>query len=157
MTLILAPSSILHSGVSDTGSDFYSSTLKISVFYKVGSYTTFGGRKKFNEVAGLGQGWLLRSQNSLANIQREEGSPSSGSCCSQTRSTYNSFRNEAAEIERANAEANSWRHTSNYVEARGTLVPATEYLTRAVNIAERDGVLWGQLLSLVRSACHHNL
>ncbi|ERF72206.1 hypothetical protein EPUS_02093 [Endocarpon pusillum Z07020] len=103
-------------------------------------------------LQGLGQSWLLRSQNSLARIQREEGSPSSGSYYSQARSTYNGSWDEAAEIARATAEANSWRHTANYVEARGTLVPATEYLTRAVNVAERNGVLRGQLLALAAEA-----
>ncbi|KAF7502651.1 hypothetical protein GJ744_005405 [Endocarpon pusillum] len=103
-------------------------------------------------LQGLGQSWLLRSQSSLARIQREEESPSSDSYCSQARSTYNDSWDEAAEITRANAEANSWRHMANYVEARGTLVPATEYLTRAVNVAERNGVLRGQLLALAAEA-----
>lgn len=88
---------------------------------------------------GLGQAWLLRSQTSLAKIQIEEGS-SNGS--------HDSV-DDAANITHAAREANSRRHTAHYVEARGTLIPATEYLTRAVNIAEQEGVLEGRLLCLV--------
>jgi len=98
--------------------------------------------EKANSNIGLGQGWLLRSQTSLARIQCDEGSPSSGSSGGQAQ--------EAVEIARAAADATARRHTSNYVEARGTLIPATEYLTRAIHAAERQGILRGQLLSLVR-------
>ena len=56
---------------------------------------------------------------------------------------------EAAEMARAAGEANNRRHTADYVEARGTLIPATEYLASAVTVAERQGVVDGQLLSLV--------
>jgi hypothetical protein len=101
--------------------------------------------KKAHSKIGLGQGWLLRSQTSLARIQCDEGSPSSGSSGGQAQ--------EAAEFARAAADANARRHTSNYVEARGTLIPATEYLTRAIHAAERQGILRGRLLSLVRWSC----
>ena len=56
---------------------------------------------------------------------------------------------EATETARAASEANSRRHTADYVEARGTLIPAAEYLARAVSVADRQGVPDGQLLALV--------
>jgi hypothetical protein len=56
---------------------------------------------------------------------------------------------EAAEIARAASEANSRRHTADYVEARGTLIPATEYLASAVSVADRQGISDGRLLALV--------
>lgn len=115
--------------------------------------TSFERPENPNPKTGLGQAWLLRSQTSLAGIQSEEGNSSSGMYDYCPRSTSNDFLDEEADYTLATTEANSRRHTADYVEARGTLIPATEYLTRAVNIAERDGVLQGQLLSLVRLSC----
>jgi hypothetical protein len=106
--------------------------------------------KKADVNTGLGQAWLLRSQNSLARIQLEEGSPTSAIFGEEPQSAWDDDVDEAADTASTMAEANNRRHTSNYVEARGTLIPATEYLTRAVNIAARDGLLRGHLLSLVR-------
>ena len=102
-----------------------------------------------NLVAGLGQAWLLRSQPSLARIQIDEGSSSSCFSNGQGRSAPGDAVDELVDTARAASEANSQRHTAEYVEARGTLIPATEYLTSAVNVAEQQGVLDGQLLSLV--------
>jgi hypothetical protein len=39
---------------------------------------------------------------------------------------------------------------ADYVEARGILVPATDYLARAVVAARAQGNITGQLLSTVR-------
>jgi hypothetical protein len=93
---------------------------------------------------GLGQAWLFRSQKSLAKIQLEEGSSSSSVSGGYGRSASSDPYDDGAN------EANARRHGADYVDARGTLIPATEYLTRAVNLAEREGVLGGHLLSLVR-------
>ena len=41
-------------------------------------------------------------------------------------------------------------HGADYVEARGTLVPSTEYFSRAVDIAQEQGELSGELLAMVR-------
>lgn len=45
-------------------------------------------------------------------------------------------------------------HTADYVEARGVLLPATEYLKRAVDSAQVQGILTGQLLATVRHNLH---
>lgn len=42
-------------------------------------------------------------------------------------------------------------HGADYVEARGTLQPSTEYLSRAVRAAEKKNELTGELLVLVSS------
>lgn len=114
------------------------------------SYTSYWEQAvKTKSIPGLGEAWLLRSQTSLAKIQLEEGSSSTGTCSDEDWSTsYDSF-DETADFIHATTEANARRHTSDYVEARGTLIPATEYFTRAVNLAERQGGLGGHLLSLV--------
>lgn len=91
----------------------------------------------------------MRSQPSLSRIQLEEGSSPSGKRNAHVRNGSNDCLDDGSDSSYAAMEANSRIHTADYVEARGTLIPATEYLTRAVNIAERQGVLQGQLLSLV--------
>jgi hypothetical protein len=52
---------------------------------------------------------------------------------------------------RGNAEAESRLHTADYVEARGILLPAVEYLKRAVELAGTQEKVTGDLLSLVSS------
>jgi hypothetical protein len=56
---------------------------------------------------------------------------------------------EARDAERATAEADARAHTADYVEARGMLIPAVDYFSRAVEVAERVGELTGELLSEV--------
>lgn len=46
-------------------------------------------------------------------------------------------------------EADARLHTSDYVEARGMLLPAVEYFDRAVRAAEMQGLSSGDLLALV--------
>lgn len=75
---------------------------------------------------GLGQAWLLKSQGFLSRIHREEGS-----------------------LPANEAQSNERLHNANYVEARGILVPSTEYFSSAVKAAERKGQLSGELLALV--------
>jgi len=97
----------------------------------------------------------LRSQGALARIHREEGSSSSG-LSSVRPGTANSASytssDEARDAARAAAEADARIHTPDYVDARGILLPATEYFTRAVGVAERNNALTGELLALVRLA-----
>ena len=104
-------------------------------------------------ILGLGQAWLCRSQNVLARIHRAEGSSSSGSSgrarSLSDRLVYTSSE-EARDTERATAEADARAHTADYVEARGMLIPAVEYFSRAVTLAERDGLLSGELLAEVK-------
>ena len=83
-----------------------------------------------------------------------EGSSSSGSSGRpQSRSdrfAYSSAE-EARDAERATAEADARAHTADYVEARGMLIPAVDYFARAIDVAERDEMLTGELLSEVRT------
>ena len=107
---------------------------------------------------GLGQAWLARSQNVLARIHRTEGSSSSGSSgrarSVSDRLSYTSAE-EARDAARAAVEADARAHTADYVEARGMLIPAVDYFFRAINVAERDGGLAGELLSEVRTCPIH--
>lgn len=111
-----------------------------------------------NPLEGLGQAWLARAQHSLARIHREEGSSSSGMSGSRTgiatgSVTYTSS-DEARDIARAAVEADARLHTSDYVEARGILLPSTEYFSRAVDMADRIGTQSGDLLALVCCGFH---
>jgi hypothetical protein len=56
---------------------------------------------------------------------------------------------DAREHIRGIIEADNRAGTADYVEARGMLLPSTEYLQRAVAAAERTSTLTGELLSLV--------
>lgn len=105
-------------------------------------------------MTGLGQAWLARSQSVLARIHRTEGSSSSGSSgrpqSMSERFAYSSSE-EARDAERATAEADLRAHTADYVEARGMLIPAVDYFSRAIEVADREGRLTGDLLSEVRT------
>lgn len=68
------------------------------------------------------------------------------------RFSYSSVE-EARDAERATADADARAHTADYVDARGMLIPAVDYFSRAIRKAERDGGLTGELLSEVR-ICH---
>jgi TPR repeat protein len=93
----------------------------------------------------IGHNWLLRAQRSLANVCRAERGSSSGSGSSAT-TPGNDHEVISA---RAYAEAEQRLHTADYVEARGILVPAIEYLQRAVDAAHAQGNVQGPLLSTV--------
>jgi hypothetical protein len=56
---------------------------------------------------------------------------------------------DAREAERAVQDADARAGTADYVEARGMLLPSTEYFQRAVTAAERREAVTGELLSLV--------
>ena len=83
-------------------------------------------------LRGLGQMWLSRAQPALARIHASQGRSSSGG--------GNSSRSESA------AEAERRVGTADYVEARGFLQPATEYLERAVAAASNQDAISGDLL-----------
>ncbi|KIW41081.1 hypothetical protein, variant 3 [Exophiala oligosperma] len=107
---------------------------------------------------GLGQNWLARSQAALSRIHRQEGGSSSGSSgrplSTNDRIGYSSSE-EAREADRANVEADARAHTADYVEARGMLIPAVDFLSRAVEITEADGTLTGDLLSEAAESLMH--
>lgn len=83
-------------------------------------------------LRGLGQMWLSRAQPALARIHASQGRSSSGG--------GNSSRSESA------TEAERRVGTADYVEARGFLQPATEYLERAVAAASNQDAIPGDLL-----------
>ena len=53
---------------------------------------------------------------------------------------------EDTDAARATAEANVQLNTSNYVEARALLVPATDFFRRAAEVAERQDGVTGDIL-----------
>lgn len=95
----------------------------------------------------------MRSQETLARIHRQEGSSSSGRSSGRPysgsdRMSYTSS-DDARDTERAISEADTRAHTADYVEARGLLLPAIEYLSRAVTLCEDAGRVNGDILSMV--------
>jgi hypothetical protein len=80
-----------------------------------------------------------------------EGSSSSGSSGWRggPGSHVYTSSDEARDAARAAEEADARLHTPDYVEARGILLPSTEYFTRAVNSAELTGQMTGDLLTQV--------
>lgn len=56
---------------------------------------------------------------------------------------------EARDAERATMEADARAHTADYVEARGTLIPAVDYFARAIEALGDEGRHNGELLSEV--------
>ncbi|RMZ77013.1 hypothetical protein DV738_g4555, partial [Chaetothyriales sp. CBS 135597] len=119
-------------------------------------------------LTGLGHAWLLRAQGTLARIGRNDSSSSGASSTRPSSSTGPvSFTSsdDARETARATAEADALAGTPDYVEARGMLLPATEYFQRAIVAAERLNRLDGSLLSFAAEAhislgsvspSHHN-
>ncbi|KAJ4288011.1 hypothetical protein N0V90_012027 [Kalmusia sp. IMI 367209] len=94
----------------------------------------------------IGRNWLFRAQKSLANIHlSEQSSTSSGGSQSAPLSTSEEHR----QVTRANVEAESRLYLSDYVEARGILLPAVEYLKRAAEAARVQEKITGDLLSTV--------
>jgi len=110
--------------------------------------------ENLNALQGLGQAWLARAQACLARIHRLEGSSSSGSSGWRggPGSHVYTSSDEARDAARAAEEADARLHTPDYVEARGILLPSTEYFTRAVNSAELTGQMTGDLLTQAAEA-----
>ncbi|KAL9623969.1 MAG: hypothetical protein Q9160_001722 [Pyrenula sp. 1 TL-2023] len=113
-----------------------------------------GDPENLDALINLGHSWLLRAQSSLARIHREEGSSSSGLSSGRPPSAHASYtsNDEARDAARAAAEADARIHTPDYVEARGILLPATEYFSRAVSVAQGNNAISGRLLTLVSPA-----
>lgn len=110
-------------------------------------------------LRGIGQAWLSRAQPTLARIQRTDSSSSSGGSArsgsgsqrSQSSRTTGSSAERERQAEAAAKEAERKAGTADYVEARGFLQPATEYLDKAVAAASSQRVLSGDLLATVRT------
>ena len=95
---------------------------------------------------GLGNAWLLKSQKTLARIQREESSSSSDT---------NSSPESRIRIRRRDQDCQDLARISSpdYVEARGTLRPALDLFDRAIQVADVQESTSGGLLSLVSLGC----
>ncbi|KAF2217880.1 hypothetical protein CERZMDRAFT_92520 [Cercospora zeae-maydis SCOH1-5] len=92
-------------------------------------------------LRGLGQAWLARAQPALSRIQREEGrSASDGTPQSRSGSAS------------SQTEAEKRTGTAQYVEARGSLQPAIDYLERAIAAATSQRLLTGDLLATTAEA-----
>jgi hypothetical protein len=102
------------------------------------------------DQAVIGQYWLLRAQKPLSRIHHTEQSSLSSSGGSQELSL--SSGEEQRRALRATIEAEERLHSGDYVEARGILLPAVEYLKYAVDAAASQDNLSGPVLSMVRTA-----
>jgi len=147
----------LLNGVSDDG---YKCSKQILTTWRpsgVRQSLSYHQRMDLKHGIGLGQAWLNRVQNTLARIHRQEGSSSSSSASSARQGSISDRLSytpseEAREAERQRQEADNRAHTEDYVEARGMLLPATEYLSRAVAIARDSVGTTGDLLALAAEA-----
>lgn len=101
-------------------------------------------------LRGIGQAWLSRAQPVLARIHRADGSSSSSGGSSSRSAQSRSAGEEDRQSAATRAEAERRAGTEDYVEARGFLQPATEYLERAVAAATAQRALSGDLLTTVR-------
>lgn len=106
-------------------------------------------------LRGIGQAWLSRAQPTLAKIQRTDSSSSSGGSVrsgsqrSQPSRTTGSSAEKDRQRDAAAKEAERKAGTAEYVEARGFLQPAAEYLDKAVTNASSQRILSGDLLATV--------
>lgn len=100
-------------------------------------------------LRGIGQAWLSRAQPALARIQRSDSSSSSGSSGSRNTLSGRSADRQDREAQRNASDAERRVGSPDYVEARGFLQPATEYLERAVAAAATQQALSGDLIALV--------
>ncbi|OWY43582.1 proliferating cell nuclear antigen [Alternaria alternata] len=91
----------------------------------------------------IGRNWLLRAQKALSSIARTERNSFS--------SDTSNFR-LLSSTTRGLVEAEQRLHQAIYIEARGLLLPATDYLQRAVYVATEQGVITGHLLSMAAEA-----
>ncbi|KAF4635496.1 hypothetical protein G7Y89_g2609 [Cudoniella acicularis] len=102
-------------------------------------------------LTGLGSNWLQRSQATLAQIHREEGTDSSSQGNSQAgKSDRNdqSLRDEVeSDDDTVSPPSDPRRQGPLYVEARGSLQPAVDFYSRAVRSADALGSITGELLA----------
>ena len=100
-------------------------------------------------LRGIGQAWLSRAQPTLARMHRLDGSSSSSNGSSQRSAQSRSNAEEERQSAAATTEAERRAGTADFVEARGFLQPATEYLERAIAAATAQRALSGDLLATV--------
>lgn len=102
-------------------------------------------------LAGLGFHWLKKAQPHLAIVHVEDRSSSSAASNGRPTTTelpYSQADDDADALRAAN-EAEDRVQTAHYVEARGLLVPATDFFARAVEVADEEDGVTGELLVLV--------
>lgn len=120
-------------------------------------------------LTGIGSWWLSRAQPSLARIHAVDGSSSSSSGGYSSRPGTSSAEQPATgDVEdsdsdsdsededglalQAQQEADARLNTADYVEARGLLLPAIDYLRRAIETTDAAGQApTGRLLTMVSS------
>ncbi|KAF2836394.1 hypothetical protein M501DRAFT_1033910 [Patellaria atrata CBS 101060] len=107
-------------------------------------------------LRGIAQYWLYRAQPCLARIHAEEGESSSSSSGGSVRATTtalsHSTEDEYQQDVQSYATAQRILHSADHVEARGLLLPATEYFRQAVALAEAQDQVSGDLLVLAAEA-----
>ena len=100
-------------------------------------------------LRGVGRAWLSRAQPALTRIHRVDGSSSSSGGSSQWSAPSLTASEDDRQSAASKAEAERRSGTSDYVEARGFLQPAIDYLERAIAAATAQRLLSGDLLSTV--------
>lgn len=91
-------------------------------------------------LRGLGQMWLSRAQPALARIHTSQN---------QSSSTGSGVERSGRSRVESSLEAERRVGAADYVEARGFLQPATEYLERSAAAASAQSTLSGDLLAKV--------
>ena len=116
-------------------------------------WTVISQRDPHNIAAlrGIGEAWLRRAQPALSRIHRVDGSSSSSGGSSSLSALSLSRSEEERQSAASTLEAERRAGTADYVEARGYLQPACEYLDRAVTAAPAQQALSGDLLAMVSS------
>ena len=116
--------------------------------------------QQVESLRSIGQYWLSRAQPLLARIYHGESSFRSSKCSQFSVSSLPTrFIDENTDPSKdtggmdifltSAAEAELLLGTADYVEVRGYLHPAIEYLDKAVAAATEQGVLSGELLTIV--------
>ena len=108
-------------------------------------------------LTGIGESWLSRAQPALSRIHRHDGSSSSSGGSSSRSAQCLSSSEEDSQSAASVLEAERRAGTADYVEARGYLQPAIEYLDLAVAAAQTQQALSGDLLATVRTSFVHDL
>ncbi|KAK1072759.1 hypothetical protein LTR12_016030 [Friedmanniomyces endolithicus] len=103
-------------------------------------------------LRGLGSAWLSRAQPALLRIHYVDGSSSSSGGSSQWCAPSINSIDDERQAALAVREAERRSGTADYVEAKGFLQPATEYLERAIAAATAQRVLSGDLLATAAEA-----
>ena len=93
--------------------------------------------------------WLARAQPALTRMHRLDGASSSSEGSSQWSAPSVTSSEDERQSAAAKAEAERRSGTADYVEARGSLQPAIDYLERALAAATAQRSLSGELLATV--------